>query len=238
MKDLYFIEGRKERKAFLTALKELEEEGFEVPEKTVSLRIARKALGNKDDGENSLAANSARLAQTDRIGATPAELSTIAKIRRQNSRVYTETTAVDMKDFKYWRQDELEKRKKNYLEENPFSLDEGERERASGTTLFDELFDTNDERNIKETQKPQSYLDMESLFEDKENADKRQRTEQRLSILREIASEQTQKAAEVKQKRATVQSKKPAAKPKTAPKRKYKKKMDADIKMARRIVVD
>ena len=271
MKDLYYIDGKKERKAFITALRELEEEGFEVPEKTVNMRIARKALGNKNVDDENLAANDLRSAQTERVGATPAELSSVAKMRRANARTFTETTAVDMKDYKYWRDDEFSKRKKDLLGDDSFSFDDNDDddeeeydkvEPKTGASLFDELFSVDEPRKVETTQKPQSYVDMENLFQDKADADARaDKIRKNTEMLREIAREQSlakadaekAKAVSTTKRKTSSSSKNQGVKPKTnktatkttTPKttqqprtRKYKKKIDADLKLAKKIVID
>ncbi len=174
LRDLYFIGDAKHRRAFLKALKEVEDEGFEISDvQTATLKI--KDLQERSFVEQKQAANTAKSA--DLVGATPAELSVSARLKSQAARKYAETNAVDLKNYKYWREDELTKIKRENdrksggddfgKKTSPFDFSTSlpkRQAKKSGASLYDELFGNGDDEDFEPFPKTETYKTIESIM--------------------------------------------------------------------------
>ena len=174
LRDLYFIEDNRHRRAFLKALKEVEEEGYEIKEVETAVSKIKKVQTSSVQKQK--AAANATKAEGNR-GATPAELSAVQRLKSQAARKYSQTNAVDLKDYKHWRRDEAEKlMERNNKKTGPklpgfefasskpttSSVMAGRRPRA---TLYDELFDE-DDAEVASFPKTKTYAAIESILGD------------------------------------------------------------------------
>ena len=96
LNDLKFIENPKNRRAFLIALREVEEEGFEIFDKEESLNKIHEL---ETKAPETKAKSLDELTQVA-IGSTPASRASDYSVRKRN---FTNTNAVDLKEYKYWR---------------------------------------------------------------------------------------------------------------------------------------
>ncbi|MBQ9790625.1 MAG: hypothetical protein IJW24_03420 [Clostridia bacterium] len=169
LRDLYFIEDNKHRRAFLKALREVEEEGFEI-EEAETATIMMKNLKAEAAEKQKLAANVAR--NQELKGSTPADLSVAARFKSQAAKKYSETNAIDLKDYKYWRSDEIKKiqaeeERKNVTAKSPspFDFSRSMPKKKSGATLYDELFGDDDDDGFKPYPKTKTYRALEGMLD-------------------------------------------------------------------------
>lgn len=186
LNDLKFIEDPKNRKAFLIALREVEEEGIDVSSFEEGVRKMKgfeKAHTVHKNRETTL-----DIAQKA-IGSSPRERQSANLIKK---RKFTNTNAVDLKDYKYWRDPDFDK-KQNSTSKSPFSHSfdddfENMFKRREGfspvsvasetkpkvtqspskpKSLYDELFADviKDHEIVKTKEKTQSYKDIERIID-------------------------------------------------------------------------
>lgn len=175
LRDLYFIEDNRHRRAFLKALREVEEEGFEVVDKAATITKVRKMEKAAASKKQQLAANTDRAA-TALVGSTPADFSRMNRLKLK-PKVYTETNAVDMKKYKYWRDEEFNRIKEQYAPISSKTFDLSDRPK---TTLYDELFgDDFDKPHEADTlsNRTQTYQDIEDFLKNKEEKSKSEKLE-------------------------------------------------------------
>ena len=186
LNDLKFIEDPKHRKAFLIALREVEEEGFDALSLEEGVRkmkgLEKAHVVHKDKQtamDNALKA----------IGSSPRERATSSMIKKRN---FTHTNAVDLKDYKYWRDPDFDK-KQGQVPKSPFSSSfddsfESVFNRREGLSqaspvaqpkpkssqspskpksLYDELFAdiVKDHEVVKTKEKTQTYKDIERIID-------------------------------------------------------------------------
>jgi len=190
LRDLYFIQDNKHRRAFLKALREVEEEGFEI-QNTQDVAVKISSIEKKSAKTQKAAANTAK--KQDLQGATPAELSRMNRLRAKEAVKYTEANSVDMRDFKFWRQDEFnkikEKEQKSRDEKNKFNFfsEPSKNNKDSNPfrpkgSLYDELFGLNDDDNDEPvediTLRTKTYQQIEDIIGDEKGGSDSNKTEE------------------------------------------------------------
>lgn len=185
--DLKFIENVKNRKAFLIALREVEEEGFYLFDAEESIKKINELEKQQPEKVNNPLQELANIS----VGSTPAQRAGDFAIRK---RKFTLTNAVDLKDYKYWRDPNFGKTNEPQKSSSPFSTgsspkpsrpvfdnffdDMPKPDKKPSTTnksLYDELFGeiVKDHEPKNRTQKTETYKAVEKFASDyDENEDR------------------------------------------------------------------
>ena len=173
--DLKFIEDPRNRKAFLIALREVEEEGFDMAEAEAAARRIREIeetpVQKKQTKED--------IANDVLVGSTPAERASQVAIKKRN---FTHTNAVDLKDYKYWRDPDfgVEKKKpihaastqkSGFFDDSAPANNEGNKPRKS--SLYEELFGdmSRDHEPAKSTRPTSLFERLNNLIDDDDDDD-------------------------------------------------------------------
>ena len=172
LRDFYFIEDPKHRRAFLKALKEVEEEGFEIEDAGLLATKIHKL--EAETLQKRKAANTAKAITETSVGSTPADLSRMNRMSSPKSRKYTNTNAVDLKDYKYWRDEYYKKDEPNNgldndpIDEFDFPRPKFGRNDRKKPSLYEELFGEtkSHEAPFERTKRSKLYDEIESMLND------------------------------------------------------------------------
>jgi len=202
--DLKFIEDKKNRRAFLIALREVEAEGFDLAE----ANAAAKKIHEIETTPVEVNESKREGIDLKTVGATPAERAAASSFKRS----FTNTNAVDMKDYKYWRDPDFDKSKNlnnRQRSSNPFAsrnMFEDSIESSMShsmmpekkKSLYDELFGDAKDHEVTSKAKPTSKLfkELESLADEpqEDTIDKPQTVSNQTKENKFLSDEYKQKA--------------------------------------------
>lgn len=177
--DLKFIDDKKNRRAFLIALREVEAEGFDITEANAAAvkihEIETTPAEEKVNKREELAKKA--------IGATPAERASASSFKRS----FTNTNAVDMKDYKFWRDPDFDKPKNSSNRQKSASP-------FASRGMFEDSTDSSEVLSSMPTRKKSLYDELFGDAKDHETTTKAKATSKLYKELENLASDQNGEA--------------------------------------------